>query len=770
MGKSLLIVESPAKAKTIEKYLGSDFVVKSSIGHIRDLPKSGMSIDIDNGFAPTYEINKDKKKTVTELKKLAKEAEMVWLATDEDREGEAIAWHLVEALNLSKKPTKRIVFHEITEPAIKAAVKNPRELDTKLVDAQQARRILDRLVGYELSPVLWKKVQYGLSAGRVQSVSVRILAEREREIQDFVPEASYKVNSILKNSLGNSFKATLPTNLKTLDEAKSFLNDVKSSELSVDDLTKKPSIRKPAAPFTTSTLQQEANRKLGFSAKQTMSTAQKLYETGKITYMRTDSVNLSEIALDAAGKMISAEYGSEFHKERRYSNKSANAQEAHEAIRPTDLNVSEVSGDSGQARLYDLIWKRTIASQMANAELERTNVKIGISNSDKKLSASGEVIKFEGFLKVYLESKDEDDDSEDSSILPPLKVGERVDLQNMTAKETFSRPPARYSEASIVKKLEELGIGRPSTYAPTISTIIDRQYVVKEDRDGKPRDYKILTLSNSEIKEELKQEDFGVERKKLFPTDTGLVVNDFLVKYFPGVVDYQFTAKVEDEFDQISRGEKIWQEMISDFYWPFHDKIKESEDVKRSEAVGTREIGLDPKTGKRVFARIGRYGPMVILGDTDDEEEKPKFASVPKGKSIETITLEEALPLFELPRHVGDSPEGEKIETQIGRFGPYVKAGKTFVSITQEEIYTITLDEALEKVKAKREEQANKIIAEWPKEDISILNGRYGSYIKAGKKNVKIPKDKEPKELTLEDCQEIIKNAPEKKPRARKKK
>lgn len=768
MGKSLLIVESPAKAKTIEKYLDNEFIVKSSIGHIRDLPKSGMSIDIDNGFVPSYEISPDKKKTVSELKKLAKDAESVWLATDEDREGEAIAWHLYEALKLEKKETKRIVFHEITKPAIKEAIQKPRKLDTDLVNAQQARRVLDRLVGYELSPVLWKKVQMGLSAGRVQSVAVRLIVEREREIKDFKPESSYKVNSILSSEAGKKFKATLPKNLENLDAAKEFFEAVKGSELSVADLTKKPAKRKPAAPFTTSTLQQEAARKLGFSVKQTMTIAQKLYETGKITYMRTDSLNLSELALEQAQNKISSDFGSNYHKRRTYSTKSANAQEAHEAIRPTDINVEQAASDSGQQRLYELIWKRTIASQMSDAELERTNVKIDISKSDKKLSAKGEVIKFDGFLKVYLEGSDDEVDDDDTSIIPPLKVGEKLGLEKMSARETFTRPPARYSEASLVKKLEELGIGRPSTYAPTISTIQDRKYVVKEEKPGVERKYGTITLQNGEIKDEVLTEITGAEKNKMFPTDIGSVVTDFLVKFFPEVVDFNFTAKVENSFDEISRGEKIWQEMIADFYWPFHKTIKASEDIKRSEAVGQRELGLDPKTNKRVYARIGRYGAMVQLGDTEDEEEKPKFASIPKGLSIETITLEEALPMFELPRKIGEK-DGEKYETQIGRFGPYVKGKNVFVSISEEEVFSLTLDEAIKRVDAKIEEKKNMTINEWPKDKISILKGRYGPYIKFGRKNVKIPKDKEPEKLTLEECKEIIENAPAKKSRSRKK-
>jgi len=770
MAKSLLIVESPAKAKTIEKYLGKDFKVTSSIGHIRDLPKSDKAIDIDNGFKPTYEISEGKKKIVTELRKLTKAAETVWLATDEDREGEAIAWHLYETLKLDKKDTKRIVFNEITKSAILRAIENPREVNKNIVDAQQARRVLDRLIGFELSPVLWKKIKYGLSAGRVQSVAARIIAEREREIDSFEAQSSFKISGFLLNKEGNSFRADYASRFKEEDKAKTFLDEVNESELTISNLVKKPSKRSPAPPFTTSTLQQEASRKLGFSVKQTMVVAQKLYETGKITYMRTDSLNLSDTAIGLAKDEIVSEYGPEYSKIRKFVNKSAGAQEAHEAIRPTDMKQKAISGDSGQQKLYSLIWKRTIASQMAEAELEKTTANIKISKNEKELVARGEIIKFDGFLKVYLEGKDDENgDDENNKLLPPLFVGDKVSLKEMTAKETFTRPPARYTEASLVKKLEEMGIGRPSTYAPTISTIQDRGYVEKADKEAEVRNIVLFTLKNSEVKKSNEVENFGAEKAKLFPTDIGFVVNDFLVKYFPEIVDYNFTAKVEEEFDEISKGNKVWNKMISEFYAPFHKTVENSEDISREEVSKARELGIDPKTGKKVIARIGRFGPMVQLGETESEE-KPKFASIPKEFRLDTVKLEDILYLFDLPRVIGQNEAGEDVIAQIGRFGPYVKSGKTFVSITDEEIYSINIEEALAKVKEKEDEKRNAIIADFPEADIQVLKGRYGPYIKAGKKNVKIPKDKEPAELTLEECQELVKNAPAKKKRATRKK
>ncbi len=764
MSKSLVIVESPAKAKTIEKILGKDFTVKSSIGHIRDLPKSGMSIDINNGFTPQYEINKDKKSTVNELKKLSKEADIVWLATDEDREGEAIAWHLFEALKLDEKKTKRIVFHEITPGAIKSAIQNPRSIDKKLVDAQQARRVLDRLVGYELSPVLWKKVRYGLSAGRVQSVAVRLIAEREREILDFNSESFFKVNANLFSSLNKPFNALLSDKLENNEQTLEFLNEVKASVLKVKDVTKRPGTRKPAPPFTTSTLQQEANRKFGYSTKQTMSIAQRLYENGKITYMRTDSLNLSETAIENAKQVINQNFGSEYLHTRKYSTKSAGAQEAHEAIRPTDFNTTDVEGMDYQAqKLYELIWKRTLASQMSDAKLERTTVNIAVSESKRQLQAKGEVIKFDGFLKLYLEGKDEEDEDEDNGLLPDLKEEEIVTLEQMTARESFTKAQARYSEASLVKKLEELGIGRPSTYAPTISTIQDRSYVIKEDRPGAEREYKLIILKNDNIEEKVETEISGAEKAKLFPTDTGLVVNDFLVEYFPEIVDLHFTAKVEEEFDEISNGNKVWNEMISDFYIPFHKSIENSDSITKAQAIKPRELGIDPKTQKKVYARIGRFGAMVQLGDQEEDEEL-KFASIPKTSSLDTITFEEALKLFQLPRILGENEEGP-IKANLGRFGPYVQLGKTFASLKNIDVYEVTLEEALTLIEEKREAERNKMILNFEEEGIQVLNGRYGPYITDGKTNAKIPKDKEPKSLTLEECKKLIAEAPAKKGR-----
>lgn len=762
MSKSLVIVESPAKAKTIEKILGKDFVVKSSIGHIRDLPKSGMSIDIQNGFTPNYEINKDKKSTVSELKKLAKDAEIVWLATDEDREGEAIAWHLTEALKLDEQKTKRIVFHEITEKAIKSAIQSPRQIDKHLVDAQQARRVLDRLVGYELSPVLWKKVRYGLSAGRVQSVAVRLISEREREIIDFSPEKYFRVTADMLTDKNKSFKTNLVDKIEDENELKEFLNQVLISDFIVSDVTKRPGTRKPAPPFTTSTLQQEANRKFGYSTKQTMSIAQKLYENGKITYMRTDSLNLSEEAINNIKTVVNNDFGSEYLNIRKYTTKSAGAQEAHEAIRPTDFNLTEVKGmDYSAQRLYDLIRKRTLASQMSEAKLERTTVNIQITKSDKTLQAKGEVIKFDGFLKLYLEGIDDEDENENSGLLPDMKEGEKLNLSELYARESFTKSPARFTEASLVKKLEELGIGRPSTYAPTISTIQDRGYVVKEDRPGIEREFKSYRIAENQIIEETEKEITGTEKSKLFPTDTGLVVNDFLVEHFQEIVDLNFTAKVEDEFDEISQGKKVWNNMISDFYKPFHKSIENSESISKTEAIKPRELGIDPKTNKKVYARIGRYGAMVQIGEQEDDE-KLQFASIPRDKSIDTISLEEALKLFELPRILGKIEEGQ-IKANIGRFGPYVQLGKTFASLKNVDVYDVDLETALKLINEKREAEKNKIILNFESDGIQVLNGRYGPYITNGKVNAKIPKDKEPKSLTLEECKKLIDEAPAKK-------
>lgn len=767
--KNLVIVESPSKARTIEKYLGSDYKVTSSLGHIRDLPKNELGIDVDAAFKPTYIVSPDKKKTVSELRKLAKSSDTVLLATDEDREGEAIAWHLAEALGLKPANTKRIVFHEITKNAILRAIENPRDLDKHLVDAQQARRVLDRLVGYQLSPVLWKKVQRGLSAGRVQSVAVRIIVEREREIEAFKHESSYRVLAEFDLEDGKILKAELKEKLQTIDEVVEFFESIKDENFTIEDIQKKPTKKTPAAPFTTSTLQQEAARKLGFSVKQTMVVAQKLYESGKITYMRTDSLNLSEEAIAKAANEINSSFGEKYHNARRYKTKDASAQEAHEAIRPTNFAASTISGDSGQQKLYELIWKRTVASQMADAQIEKTTATISISNNEKKFGAYGEVIKFDGFLKLYMESSDDENEDEGGKkMLPPINKGQNLPLLELNGIESFKRPPARYNEAALVKKLEEMGIGRPSTYAPTISTIQAREYVVKEDRPGYERKVQLVKLEEGKVVKDEKTEIAGAERAKLFPTDTGMVVNDFLVKFFPEIVDYKFTAKVEEEFDEISKGNKDWSKMLASFYKGFSKTLEDSENITRKEASQSRDIGIDPKSGKMITARIGRYGPMLQIGDVEDEE-KPKFAPIPKDKRIETITLGEALKMFELPREVGYSPDGYKVVTQIGRFGPYVKCHNTFASITQEEIFSIDLDEAMEKIKAKEKAQAEKLIKEFPDEGVKIQNGKYGPYITYQRKNHKIPKDLVPQDLTLEECMSIIGGTAEKKSAPKKK-
>ncbi len=752
--KSVVIVESPAKAKTIEKYLGSDFTVTSSLGHIRDLPKKGMSIDIENGFKPTYEISPDKEKLVKELKKLVANSDKVWLATDEDREGEAIAWHLYEALNLKKKETKRIVFHEITKPAILKAINNPRDLNLDTVDAQQARRILDRLVGYELSPILWKKVRRGLSAGRVQSVSVRMVVDREREIDAFNNEFFYKVVAEFNLDDGLILKAELKTKFKDFEKALAFLESIKHSEYKVKDIVVKPAKKSPAPPFTTSTLQQEASRKLGFSVKKTMTVAQKLYEAGIITYMRTDSVNLSETATDAIAEQINSQYGNNYHKFRKYVTSSAGAQEAHEAIRPTNMAVTSLKGAKDDAKLYDLIWKRSIASQMEDAQLERTSVNISISNSKELFAAQGEVIRFDGFLKVYMESRDDDNEDEEfANLLPPLTVGQLLDLNKAVSRQTFKRPPARFNEATLVKKLEEMGIGRPSTYAPTISTIQDRGYVEKKDLEGQKRDYFVITLKNSVVKKETKSETFGSEKAKLFPTDIGIIVTDFLLKFFPAIIDYNFTAKVEEEFDEVAKGNKKWGQMISEFYESFHPAIEEMQDIKRSDAVQAREVGIDTKTGKIILARFGKFGPMLQLGTN---EEEPKFAQMPKNQKIDTITLEEAIKLLELPRILGNATDGEEISTQIGRYGPYIKKGKANISITQEEVYTISLEEAIAKLDSKISGVNVNAILLFDEGKIQVVKGRFGPYITDGTKNVKIPRNINPEQLTEEDCLKML--------------
>jgi DNA topoisomerase-1 len=759
MAKNLVIVESPAKAKTIEGYLGKDYVVKSSFGHVRDLPKKGLSIDLENNFHPNYEVSTDKKQLVSELKKLAAAADTVWLATDEDREGEAISWHLFEALNLEKKDTKRITFNEITKAAILKAIENPRKINKELVDAQQARRVLDRIVGFELSPVLWKKVRPSLSAGRVQSVAVRLIVEREKEIDQHNSKNFFKVIGNFRSENG-LIKAELDEQLKAQTEAQTLLENLRTASFSISDIQQKPATKSPSAPFTTSTLQQEASLKLGFSVSRTMSVAQRLYESGKITYMRTDSVNLSDTAVEGAKNAILSMFGENYSKPTKYKNKNANAQEAHEAIRPTDFTVSTIEAEREEQKLYELIWKRSISSQMALAQLERTTMKIGNSNTKDSFTARGEVIRFDGFLKVYMESSmdDDDDDQNTEGILPAVKVGEKVDRNEIIATERFSRPPARYMEASLVKKLEELGIGRPSTYAPTISTIQKRGYVEKLEREGVERKFAVITLSNNEIETITKSEITGKDRNKLTPTDIGVVVTDFLCDHFSRIMDYQFTAKVEEEFDHIAQGLESWTDMIRSFYDPFHQNVTHT--LETSERVtGERELGTDPKTGKRVSARIGRFGPMIMLGGEEKEEdggEKPTYASLKKEQSIQTITLEEALELFKLPRTVGEH-EGEVVKANSGRFGPYVQIGKVFVSIPKEEDpMTITLERAVELMENKKLADASKLLKSFPeREDVQILDGRWGAYLKIGKNNYKLPKGTEIETLELEKCLEM---------------
>ena len=769
MGKNLVIVESPAKAKTIAGYLGKDFEVKSSYGHIRDLPKDDLSIDVENNFEPTYAVTADKKDIIKDLMKSVKKSDMVYLASDDDREGEAISWHLSQALNLNDQNTRRIVFREITKNAIKNAIDNPRAIDQNLVDAQQARRILDRLVGYELSPVLWKKIKYGLSAGRVQSVSVRLVVEREREIDDFSSTSSFKITTFFDLSEGKVLKAELPKKFKTEGDAQSFLEKCKSADFSIEDLVTKPAKKSPSPPFTTSTLQQEAARKLGFPVSMTMQVAQKLYESGKISYMRTDSLNLSNDATEGAKNMILDSYGKEFSEIRKFKTKNQSAQEAHEAIRPTNFTQQNAGADSAGNRLYELIWKRAIASQMSDARLEKTTATIGISTTDEKLIASGEVIKFEGFLKVYLESKDEDEDDDQKDMLPPLHVGQQLMLQRLVGREVFARAQPRYTEASLVKKLEEMGIGRPSTYAPTISTIIKRNYIEKENRDGHERSYRELILSNQEIQSETKVEITGAEKNKLFPTNTALIVNDFLVEHFPTVIDVKFTANVEQEFDDIANGKTNWTKMIKSFYAPFHARVEESDQLKRSDVSNrNRLIGEDPVTGKPISARLGKFGAYVQLGDLD-EEEKPKFASLRKGQFLDKITLEDALELFKLPRTIGVFEEAE-IQVNVGRYGPYVKHSGKFISLKPEQDpLTIEQEAAIVLILEKREEDANKYIKTFDEdENVFVINGKFGPYIKFGKKNVKIPKEKVPESLTFQECKELADAAPAKKGRGRK--
>jgi DNA topoisomerase-1 len=768
MSKNLVIVESPAKAKTIEGYLGKEYKVASSMGHIRDLPKGGGAIDIENGYEPTYEISPDKKDVIAKLKKMAEEAQMVYLASDEDREGEAISWHLKEALDLNDKQTRRIVFTEITKKAILNAIESPRGIDIDLVNAQQARRVLDRLVGYELSPILWKKIKTGLSAGRVQSVAVRLVVEREREITDFKVTSYYKVNGYFDLGKGKTLNAELPERFKTEKEALEFLESCKGAKFTIQDLQTRPSKRSPAPPFTTSTLQQEASRKLGFSVTQTMVVAQKLYEAGKISYMRTDSVNLSEEALANAAQQIATAYGKEFVQRRIYKTKSSGAQEAHEAIRPTNFSVQDPGMDSGAKRLYELIWKRAIASQMADAELEKTTAVIGISTSPKTLQALGEVVTFEGFLKVYIESGDDDEEEEDGKVLPPLKVGQELVLNELIGKQLFSRTPPRYTEASLVKKLEELGIGRPSTYAPTISTVQKRGYVVKENREGVERLFTVLTLTKNAVTKSTDKEITGAEKNKLFPTNIAMIVNDFLVDHFPTITDYSFTSAIEEEFDEIASGKLNWKKMIDNFYQPFRKTVHKTEKIERSAVGKSRELGVDPKTGKNVYAKLGKFGAYVQIGENPDDNggEKPKFASLRPGQFLENITLADALELTKMPRDLGEF-EGKPVVVNLGRFGPYVLHDKKFVSVPKgDDPYTITPSRAIELIEAKRVADANRLIKSFPGNDeVQVLNGRFGPYVKAGKKNVKIPKGKEPKELTLEECLELAANAPERRGR-----
>lgn len=763
MAKNLVIVESPAKAKTIEGYLGKDFIVKSSYGHVRDLAKKGLAIDLEANFNPQYEVSPDKKQVVSELKKLAKSAETVWLATDEDREGEAISWHLFETLELHKKDTKRITFNEITKTAVTRAIENPRQINRELVDAQQARRVLDRIVGFELSPVLWKKVRPSLSAGRVQSVAVRLIVEREREIEKFNSEGFYRVQGLFKAANG-ILNAELNTQLPDKKTAEALLQDAKNAHFSVEDVQKKPATKTPAAPFTTSTLQQEASLKLGFSVSKTMSVAQRLYEAGHITYMRTDSVNLSQTALDAAQTAITNLYGANYAKPTKYSTKSAGAQEAHEAIRPTDFTQPSIQAERDEQRLYELIWKRGIASQMAHAQLERTTVKISGLQGPNYFQAKGEVIVFDGFLKVYMVSslEDDTDENETEGLLPKVSNGETLQLQTCNATERFSRPPSRYVEASLVKKLEELGIGRPSTYAPTISTIQKRNYVEKVEREGALRKYTQLTLDPNGISSLEKTETTGKERNKLSPTDIGMVVTDFLVENFGQILDYQFTAKVEASFDEIASGQLNWTDMLNSFYGPFHSNVENT--LEHSErATGERELGSDPKSGRKIIARIGRFGPMIQIGDEKSDGLKPQFASLQANQSISSITLEEALKLFELPKVLGEH-NGEVVKVNIGRFGPYVQVGKRFCSIPKEEDpMSISLERAIELDTLKQEEAAKALIktfAENP--DVQLLNGRYGAYLKIGKDNFKLPKGCEPETLSLEACLEIAANQPTK--------
>ncbi len=769
MSKNLVIVESPAKAKTIEKFLGAEFSVMSSYGHVRDLPGKGMAVDIENNFEPTYEVSEDKTKVINELKRASKKAEMVWLASDEDREGEAIAWHLEQVLGLDQTNSQRIVFHEITKPAILAAIESPRAINRDLVNGQQARRILDRLVGFELSPVLWKKIQTGLSAGRVQSVAVRLVVEREREIENFEAVSSFKVSAQLTNREGARFEAKLAKDRQGIEDAEDFLRRVQGADYTIRKIEKRPASRSPRPPFTTSTLQQEASQRLGFSVRQTMVVAQRLYEAGKITYMRTDSVNLSELAHAQAEEVIQSRYGSEYAHQRHYKTKSAGAQEAHEAIRPTDLGKPTTTGEKNEQRLYELIWQRTIASQMSDARFERTTATIDISTVEEPLVAKGEILTFEGFLKVY-----QDRGKEDARRLPNISEGETLDLAEMRAQESFTRPPARYTEASLVKKLEELGIGRPSTYAPTISTIQNRGYVSRGEQEGRERTIRILALQGQAIEREDRVEMTGSDKGKLIPQDIAGVVTDFLVKYFSEIIDYNFTARVEGEFDEIALGKLEWRDMLERFYEPFHKDVEGAADISREEASQTRHLGVDPKTGRPVSVKIGRFGSYAQIGTRDDEE-KPLFAGLRPDQRKDTVTLEEVLPLFELPRQLGSTPDGEAVMVNTGRFGPYagfvdelvrdhleanpVKGIDLLaqnVSIEPEDPHTIELERAIEFVEQKKASDQEKEIRLFEGSPIQVLDGRWGPFITNGFKNVKPPADTDPATLTLEQCQELL--------------
>ena len=757
MGENLVIVESPAKAKTIEKFLGKDFTVKSSFGHTRDLAKKNLGIDTENGFTPEYIVSEEKQKVVSSLKESASKAKMVWLASDEDREGEAIAWHLAETLGLDPAKTKRIVFHEITKDAILNAIENPRDIDTNLVHAQQARRVLDRLVGFELSPILWKKVKPQLSAGRVQSAALRLIVDREREILGFASHPYFKVEAIFHPSgapAAVKLKSSLEKKFASEADAREFLENCAGAQFHIESIEKKDVVRTPAPPFTTSSLQQEASRKYGFSVSQTMSIAQRLYESGLITYMRTDSTNLSKLALNTAKKSIEALYGAEYSKTRQYKTKSKGAQEAHEAIRPTYLDRTSIEGTAQEKKLYDLIWKRTIASQMADARLEKTDIGIASDRSEEKFAAQGSQVIFDGFLKVYMESHDDEQSSEEADLLPALAMGQNMEQVEITATEKYTAKPLRYTEASLVKKMEELGIGRPSTYAPTITTLTQRGYVTKDNRKGEEKEVITLKLKKGEISRGVKSEVIGSEKGKLCPEDIGIIVTDFLDEHFPSIIDYGFTAKVEENFDKIAAGKLVWNKPIKEFYTPFHEGVEKTlHDAMPKNAE--RVIGTDPATGKSVVARMGRFGPLVQIGDADDKEKK--FASLPKGKLIESLTLEEALNLFKLPRTLGEW-EGKEITCSSGRFGPYIKVGSSFISIGKKDPYTFDLESAIELIKEHQEKQAKQHIKEFPENDIAILNGRFGPYIKHAGNNYKIPKGTNAEEITLEQCQNIITN------------